>query len=44
MAAETALTTPQLVVWFHTAFSAVLAVMFIGLTGPLARLLERMLC
>jgi len=42
MAAKTALTTPQLVVWFHTTFSAVLALMFIWLTGPLARLLERM--
>lgn len=35
------LTTPQLVVMFHTAFSAVLAIIFIGLTGPLARALER---
>jgi len=35
-----ALTTPQLVVWFHTAFSAVLALVFIGLTSPLAHLLE----
>src|SRR5471030_214398 len=34
------LTTPQLVVWFHTAFSAVLALVFIGLTAPLAHLLE----
>ncbi|MBF7978917.1 MULTISPECIES: Na/Pi cotransporter family protein [Rahnella] len=37
-----ALSTPQLVVWFHTAFSAVLALVFIGLTGPVARLLERL--
>ncbi|QEU50454.1 Na/Pi cotransporter family protein [Rahnella aceris] len=41
VAAGLALTTPQLVVWFHTAFSAVLAGVFIGLTGPLARVLER---
>ncbi|WP_244212778.1 hypothetical protein [Rahnella woolbedingensis] len=41
LAAGLALTTPQLVVVFHTAFSAVLAVMCIGLTGPLARALER---
>lgn len=40
--AKMTLTTPQLVVWFHTAFSAVLALSFIWLTGPLARLLERM--
>ncbi|GBU13623.1 hypothetical protein AwEntero_22240 [Enterobacterales bacterium] len=42
MAATTTLTTPQLVVWFHTGFSAVLALTFIWLTGPLARMLERM--
>lgn len=41
LAAGLSLTTPQLVVMFHTAFSAILAVMFIGLTGPLARALER---
>jgi Na/Pi-cotransporter len=33
--------TPQLVVWFHTAFSAVLALLFIGLTAQMARFLER---
>lgn len=43
LAGRLALTTPQLVVWFHTAFSAVLAVAFIGLTAPMARLLERLL-
>jgi phosphate:Na+ symporter len=43
LAAGLALTTPQLVVMFHTAFSAILAVIFIGLTGPLARALERYL-
>lgn len=41
LAAAFELTTPQLVVMFHTAFSAVLAIIFIGLTGPLARALER---
>lgn len=41
LAAAFELTTPQLVVMFHTAFSAVLAIIFIGLTGPLARVLER---
>lgn len=35
-----ALTTPQLVVWFHTAFSVVLALVFIGLISPLAQVLE----
>lgn len=40
LAGRLALTAPQLVVWFHTAFSAVLALVFIGLTGPLARRLE----
>lgn len=41
IAAKMALSTPQLVVWFHTAFSAVLALLFIGLTAPMARMLER---
>jgi len=43
LASRLALTTPQLVVGFHTAFSAVLALTFIGLTAPLARVLERLL-
>ncbi len=43
LADRLALTTPQLVVGFHTAFSAVLAVVFIGLTAPMARMLERIL-
>lgn len=36
------LTTPQLVVCFHTAFSVVLAAAFIGLTAPMARALDRL--
>ena len=39
---KSGLSTPQLVVWFHTAFSAVLALLFIGLTAPMARFLERL--
>lgn len=42
IAAHMTLTTPQLVVWFHTAFSVVLALVFISLNAPLARLLERL--
>jgi len=38
---ESGLSTPQLVVWFHTAFSAVLALLFIGLTPQMAHILER---
>ncbi|TNV17338.1 Na/Pi cotransporter family protein [Buttiauxella sp. B2] len=41
LAVTSGLTTPQLVVGFHTAFSIVLALLFIGLTAPFARLLER---
>ncbi|WP_336707578.1 MULTISPECIES: Na/Pi cotransporter family protein [unclassified Cedecea] len=42
LAQKSGLSTPQLVVWFHTAFSAVLALLFIGLTAPIARFLERL--
>jgi len=42
LAQKSGLCTPQLVVWFHTAFSAVLALLFIGLTAPMARFLERL--
>ncbi|VTN08995.1 Na/Pi-cotransporter II-related protein [Raoultella terrigena] len=43
VALRTRLNTPQLVVWFHTAFSALLALLFIGFTAPMARFLERLL-
>jgi len=43
MAQRLALSTPQLVVWFHTAFNALLALTFIGFTAPFARFLERLL-
>nr|VUD33998.1 Na/Pi-cotransporter [Raoultella sp. NCTC 9187] len=43
VALRTSLNTPQLVVWFHTAFSALLALLFIGFTAPMARFLERLL-
>lgn len=39
---KSGLSTPQLVVWFHTAFSTVLALLFIGLTAQMARFLERL--
>ncbi|MEX0559741.1 Na/Pi cotransporter family protein [Raoultella terrigena] len=42
VALRTSLNTPQLVVWFHTAFSALLALLFIGFTAPMARFLERL--
>lgn len=38
---ESGLSTPQLVVWFHTAFNAMLALLFIGLTAQMAHILER---
>lgn len=38
---ESGLSTPQLVVWFHTAFNAMLALFFIGLTAQMAHILER---
>ncbi|WP_234467330.1 Na/Pi cotransporter family protein [Kosakonia sp. S42] len=42
VARKSGLSTPQLVVWFHTAFSAVLALLFIGLTAQMARFLEHL--
>ncbi|MGR7274374.1 Na/Pi cotransporter family protein [Klebsiella aerogenes] len=42
LAKNSGLSTPQLVVWFHTVFSALLALVFIGLTAPIARILEHL--
>lgn len=42
IARKSGLNTPQLVVWFHTAFSVALALLFIGLNVPMARFLERL--